>query len=103
MSHYDWLDKHFPDICKKLGLNFNNFPGIVSCHGDKCSTDMLYSQEKHNIHPYHWVAMYLLSYVAPYSKECRIMKDGKWYGPKQWILDNKDKFLPFLPLVANEE
>lgn len=94
-SHYDYLDQHLPTFFKSLGIHWDSYRGIIVAHGDKCSS---YRQgwEKGGLHHYHGVAIYLLSYVHPFSLEVRDTKEG-WVDPWMWVLKNKDRFLPHLP------
>ena len=97
MSHYHWLEKHLPKLFKDLGLNWENNKGIISCHGDKCySYRSIF--EKNNIPFEHGVAIYLLTYVSPFEKETRRTVNG-WVDPCKWIINNYNRFKPFLPDV----
>ena len=96
-SHYDWLDKNFPSFLSSLGLDPFLSRGLIFAHGDKCASDR-YTWEKGGLHYFHGVAIYLLTYVHPYSTEVRLVGDD-WVNPKQWVLQNKSRFLPFLPLI----
>jgi len=96
-NHYDYLDKNLKEFFKKCGLsNFDQscYKGIISAHGDKAYgyRDIF---EKNGINFYHGVAIYLLTYCNPYAKEVRDTKDG-WVPVEDWIVKNKDKFLPLL-------
>lgn len=102
VCHYKYLDKHLPAFFKKLGIDMNrNCAGIVSAHGDKCYSYR--SQwEKEGIAFPHGVAIYLLSYVNPFANESRETKDG-WVDVCQWVIKNKDRFLPLLePIDEND-
>jgi len=89
-NHYDWLEKYLPDFFKKQGLDFKNYCGIISAHGDKC-----YSYRaiwhSYNIPFEHGIAIYLLSYCFPFSEEVRNTKNG-WVKPDQWVVNNYDRF-----------
>ena len=92
-SHYDYLDEH----AREFGNRFNicQLDGYISAHGDKC-----YAFEEEwklfGIPFYKGVAIYLLTYVRPFSLEVRQTKNG-WVDPKVWVITNKDRFLQFLP------
>jgi hypothetical protein len=95
-SHYDWLDVNFPIFLKDLNID-GDYRGFIRAHGDKCYS---YKGEmnKNNIHFFHGVAIYLLTYIDPYSKEVREV-DGDWIHPMNWVIANKDKFMPYLPSI----
>lgn len=92
MNHYNWLNKNFNDFTNNL--NLPNYQGLITAHGDKCYS---YKDEweSHNIPFPHGVAIYLLTYVKPFSKEVRETNNG-WVDPKQWVIDNYQKFKPLL-------
>lgn len=97
MSHYKWLDVHLPTFFKKVGLDPASCSGLITANGDKC-----YSKEgffiANGIHFYHGVAIYLLTSMNPFANEVRQTEQG-WVDPFQWIIDNKDRFIPLLPEV----
>ena len=104
MNKYKWLEKHFPDFINKIGLKWgidvNEW--IFSAHGDKCPK---YYFDGTGLHEYHGLAIYLLTHIRPYDKECREI-EGKWVEgkyvkgvfkkPIDWVFENKDKILPYL-------
>ena len=78
-----------PTLFEKWGVkNVNN--GIISAHGDKC---YLYRDrwEKNGIEFHKGVALYLLTYISPFSKESRETADG-WVDPAKWVEDNYERF-----------
>lgn len=94
MSHYDWLDKNFPTFVERLGCDKNKFVGCILSHADKC--DGYKSEWERNSIPFeHGVAIYLLSYFYPWSKEVRETING-WYAPKDWVIRNYDYFRKYL-------
>lgn len=91
-SHYDWLEKHMNAFMSAVGLEGRD-PGIVA-HGDKCSC----YQDKWRINgiPFsHGVAIYLISYWRPYSEEVRGTGTG-WVAPDDWVVNNYERFKPYL-------
>lgn len=94
-NHYDYLEKHLPTFFQNLGLDYERYRGIILAHGDKCFCYM-YGWEEAGLHRNHGAAIYLLTYVHPYSLEVRATKQG-WVDPALWCLKNKDRFLPHLP------
>jgi len=94
MSHYDWLDKHIPTIFAELGLNFDHHSGIVGAHGDKCYC-YRYDWEEHGIPFEHGVALYLLTYVRPYSETVRETDDG-WVDACEWVIEQYPNFRDML-------
>ena len=94
-NHYDWLEEHLETIFNNLNLDYSHHCGIIRCHGDKA---YLYRQkwERHSIHFFHGIAIYLLSYVYPYSNECRNTKEG-WIPVDNWVVNNYERFKKHLP------
>ena len=97
MNHYDYLEKHLPTFFQNLGIDWERHRGVILAHGDKCYG---YRQtwEKEGLHFFHGVAIYLLTYTHPFSQEVR----GSpliWVSPRDWVLENKDRFLPHLPPI----
>lgn len=101
INHYKWLEKHFPAFAYKVGLrgwtSESQASGILAAHGDKCY-GYKYTWEKAGIEFPHGVAIYLLTYEKPFWDEVRETKDG-WVSPLEWVITNKDRFLPHLPPV----
>jgi len=98
VNHYKYLDKYFFVFLKNMGYDLGNFHGgIVGAHGDKCC-GYKSQWEKAGIAFPHGVAMYLLSYLSPWSDETRETKEG-WVDVGEWVIKNKDRFLPFLPPI----
>ncbi len=95
-SHYDYLKEVLPDFFEACGVSWDENVGIITCHGDKAYG---YRQkwEQGGLHFYHGVAIYLLTYCRPYANEVRETEDGEWVDVADWVLDNKDRFLKFLP------
>lgn len=96
-SHYDYLEKHLPSFFAAVGVGWDGNAGIIRAHGDK-AYGYKWEWEEGGLHFFHGVAIYLLTYVRPYDKESRETPKG-WVDPKVWVLENKDRFLPFLPPV----
>jgi len=98
MNHYTWLDSHFPEFLKKLGIDFNTkCPGIISAHGDKCN-GYFSRWESAGIPFPHGVALYLLTYLRPYEDEVRETDKG-WVDPCKWVIENYSRFKELLPVV----
>lgn len=93
-SHYDWLNEHFEEFLEALGGDWRTCGGIISAHGDKCYSyrDIWYAA---GIPFSHGVAIYLLSYIAPWYKEVRDTDNG-WVDPFQWVIDSYPKFKKYL-------
>jgi len=96
-THYEYLIKNFPIFLIALGINPAQYMGMIVSHGDKVDSFKRKFEES-GIHFYHGVVIYLLSYIKPYSDECRQTKNG-WVDPGDWIIQNKDRFLQYLPPV----
>ena len=94
-NHYNWLDKNLSTFYERLGIPYNS--GVITAHGDK-----VYGYkdrfDKVNLHFYHGVAIYLITYERPFNKEVRETDHG-WVAPIDWILENKDRFLKLLPPI----
>ena len=98
MNHYKYLDRYFFDFLRKLGKSENEIDcnaGIISAHGDKCYSyrDLW---EKAGIPFEKGVAIYLLTYIKPYSLMVRETING-WVDPATWVKDNAKQFLNLLP------
>jgi hypothetical protein len=99
MNHYDWLDEHLDKFF--VALDLEPQPGIIAAHGDKCS-QYRDTWEKAGIPFEHGAAIYLLSYVSPFSQEVR-NTDKKWVTPCDWVVDNYERFKLKLPYDRNYE
>jgi hypothetical protein len=95
MNHYVWLEKNLSSFFKSVGLVNEEESGIITAHGDKC-----YGYEdrwkKVGIPFRHGVAIFLLSYYPPYSKESRQTEKG-WVPIDKWVIDNYARFKEKLP------
>lgn len=97
MNHYKWLKKNLPIFFKNLGLDIPYCDSLITAHGDKiCGYKMKF--EKNGLHFYHGCAIYLITSISPYSKEVRETENG-WVSVDEWIINNKERFLPYLPEV----
>jgi len=97
-SHYAYLDAHLKEFLAKVDIDMDICcPGIIHCHGDK-GYSYRDQWNKGELHFFHGMAIYLLTYLRPFSDEVRETKDG-WVDPSRWVLENKDRFLPHLPPV----
>ena len=95
MSHYEWLDKNFNIFMFRLGLNSNDCGGIIVAHGDKC--EGYRNMWKMAGIPFnHGIAIYLLTYIKPYSDTVRMTSDG-WVSPVMWVIDHYKEFKDLLP------
>ncbi len=96
-SHYNWLDKNFWKFLENLDHgNLRNWNGgIITAHGDKCYGYRLVWKRNH-IPFAHGVALYLLTYMKPWSDEVRESDEG-WVDPSSWVITNYKKFIDKLP------
>lgn len=99
MSHYDYLNKHLLNFAGRVGVTSEVTNGIIVAHGDKCY-GYRHEWEEGGLHFYHGAAIYLLTYLAPFSQEVR-STDAGWVDPGDWVFDNKDRFLPHLPPITD--
>lgn len=95
INHYKYAEEHLLAFWEKLGVEYPGGRGILGAHGDKGS-GYSWAWEKAGI-PFHkGMMIYYLTYMRPFNQEVRETKNG-WVDPGQWVIDNKDKFLPLLP------
>lgn len=95
VNHYDYLRKHLAEILKANQLDPDAAYGVISAHGDKAYGYRILWEEQ-GIPFHHGVAIYLLSYFSPYSKEVRETENG-WVDVKTWVINNYDRFKSTLP------
>jgi hypothetical protein len=95
VNHYEYLDKHLPKFFESVGVSFENNAGIITAHGDKCYSYRGKWSDA-GIPFEHGVAIYLLTYVRPFSQECRETENG-WKDPCEWVIENYEKFSLLLP------
>lgn len=105
-SHYDWLDENlmqFVENLKETPLEVQSYinRGIINAHGDKCSC-YKYDWDKVGIPFEHGVAIFLLSYLKPFSDEVRETENG-WVDVRVWVEKNYSRFLPYLPPAYPKE
>jgi hypothetical protein len=66
-----------------------------TCHGDKCYRYESYWKE--NGVPFeHGVAIFLLSYLRPWSESSRVDENGKWKNVKIWVVEQYQNFKSIL-------
>jgi hypothetical protein len=94
-NHYKWLETNFSNFAFNLGIKEDRVKGLIVAHGDKCES---YKSrwDKVSIPFPHGVAIYLISHISPYEKEVR-QTDKGWVDVCKWIIDNYDRFKPYLP------
>lgn len=92
-NHYKYLEYYLPILFGELGIEYS--ARIISAHGDK-----FYGyREKFNeagLTFNQGAAIGMLTYVHPYCNECRQTENG-WIAPCDWIINNKNRFLKYLP------
>lgn len=95
-SHYDWLHENLKSFSEVVGTEIHS--GFIGAHGDKCY-GYRDEWEKESIPFGLGVAIYLLTYVRPYSKTVRQTESG-WVAPEKWVVDffktNQEKLSQFL-------
>lgn len=108
MSHYDYLEQHFEAFYRKLceteKLLLTNEVvngGIIVAHGDKCY-QYKDEWERSGLAFEHGVAIYLLTFIWPWSSEVRDTTAG-WVAPSTWVLQNSGRFLTYLPPVPGRK
>ena len=96
-NHYDWLMEYLPTIFFRVGLDSDQARGAISAHGDKA---YMYRDvwESKGIPFEHGVALYILSYFKPFSKEVREVEE-EWVDPCIWVYENYSRFERFIPSI----
>lgn len=106
VSHYKWLEKHFVAFAKAVGLKgyetVQDVMSLNSAHGDKAYC-YRYLWEKRGIAFPHGVAMFYLTYHRPWSAEVRETEEYGWVKVDEWVVENKNRFLPFLPPIDEND
>jgi hypothetical protein len=85
MTHinaYTVIDVLLPEVLKKLEISFN-MDGFSTSIGDK-SQQYLDELAVSGIPRIHAILMHALTYIPPYSNECRATPNG-WVAPIDWI------------------
>ena len=100
-NHYEYLEKHLAAFFERVGINPKMAKGMAVAHGDKVDG---YKKrwEDSGLHFYHGVAIYMLGHYGKFAEECRQTKRG-WVDPWKWVVINKNRFLPFLDPVEEDE
>jgi len=95
-SHYGWLEDNLVQFFKNLGREDAKWwPGIIGDKGYQYKD----AWQKNGIPFEHGMALFLLSCLRPYRKtEVYDWLDNP-QGKKveQWVIDNYQKFKPYLP------
>lgn len=102
INQYEYLEKYFWKFLDALNVDKAGNGGIIVSHGDKVSQYQV-KWENAGLRYEQGAAIYLLSYLAPYSNEVRKSKSGKWVDPSDWVIANKALFTPFLDGLEAEE
>lgn len=95
INHYHWLDHHIFAFFEKVGVKKDGNAGIVVAHGDK-GYGYKSRWEKEGINFCHGMAIFLLSYCRPYSKEVRETEEG-WVDVCEWVIKAYPRFKDKLP------
>ena len=93
-SHYDWLEEHFYDFVNNIGSDISWCGGLIGTHGDN---GYQYKDEwsAAGIPFVHAMAIYLIIYLPPYTKEVRNTDSG-FVQPHVWVIENYPRFKNFL-------
>lgn len=94
MNHYDWLEKFFQPFVDQTEAKGINAKGSIVAHGDKAYSYQNVWEEQ-GVPFHHGVALYLLTYLPPYSREVRETPKG-WVAPVNWVSDNYVRFKSLL-------
>lgn len=95
-SHYDWLSKNLGTFLDNLGLDVDQADGLIRAHGDKGYSYRM-QWEDAGLRFEQAMAIFLLSYVRPYSKEVRKLDDGIWVNVADWVVNQFNRFKEHLP------
>lgn len=98
-NHYKYLKKYLTLFINRLGVP-GNHDGLIGAHGDKC---YCYDDkfEEAGLTFNQGVSIYLLTHIRPWGLEVRDTANG-WIAPIDWIVRNKDRFLPILSELENQ-
>jgi hypothetical protein len=90
-NHYKWLERNFEPWLKTIpelqaNKQYEGCKGMITAHGDKCSSyKHLWAAD--GIKFEHGVALYLLSYLPPFSASVRDgSKTTKFVNPWEWVI-----------------
>lgn len=109
MNHYGWLDLNFEQFLQSLGIGstflhdsgiggVSDYRGMIVTHGDKCYSHA--NEWKRAGIPFeHGVALYLLTYIRPYSRQVR-QTDKGWVDPCAWVINNYREFAKHLQATS---
>jgi hypothetical protein len=102
INQYTWLDANLETFFDRLQVKPVYYKGciqgIISCDGDKCE-QYKYAWEDAGVPYVHGCAIYMLTKIAPFSDEVRygMKTDGKFVSPSDWVINNYQRFIEFLP------
>lgn len=83
-NHYKWLDENLPNFLDKLDIPKEYASGLIVAHGDKCYSYKSIWKEA-GIPFEKGIAIYLVSYLHPYSTTVRETEHG-WVNPCDWVI-----------------
>lgn len=93
MNHYDYLEENFEKFLTILGYPtlFQENAGVIVSHGDKCY-GYRGAWEEAGIPFHHGVALYLLTYLRPWSEEVRDIFNPFCMPAKDWVVREYEVF-----------
>jgi len=103
MNHYKYLERVLPtffEVCEVTG-GWECNGGIIGAHGDK-GYGYRDRWEQAGLKFPKAMAVYMLTYVAPYGHEVRETDNG-WVDVADWVIDNYNRFADVLPETTDEE
>ncbi len=104
MNPYDWCEKHIWTFFDKIGADATYSRGIIGAHGDKVPSR--YHWEQRGIPFEHALAIFLASYLRPYSQEIcwsRTNFDPSLPEVEDWIVLKYPEWKQHLPPVSGVE
>ena len=89
-TYYDWLEEHFYDFLQNIGIMPKWWINIIKTHGNE---GYQYKDfwDKANIPFPHAMALYLLTYIPPYTNE-------DFADSYIWVINNYPKFKNLLTI-----
>jgi hypothetical protein len=103
MNHYKYLERVLPQFFEDCTVNggWKANVGIIVSHGDK-GYQYRDRWEEAGIEFPKAIAIYLLTYCAPYAYEVRETETG-WVDVGDWVVKNYPRFAQHLPDTIEED
>ena len=90
-THYGWLGRNLIIFLQRVGFSDAKYCiGLISAHGDK-GYGYKRDWEEAGIPYEQGMAVYMLTYLSPWSKTVR-ETDAGWVDPCQWVVEHHNKY-----------